>query len=82
MPTLKRKVNFFESEEGTQVKDALCTMASDTSYNTASSYIASGAVYSDNLIPFVDKHMNYLNTHPSIDPIQYLSNLRLMMRIR
>ncbi len=82
MPTLKKKINFLESEEGARFKQALRLMASDSSYNTDSSYIANGTEYPDNLIPFVDKHMNYLNTHPSIDPDQYLSNLRLMMRIR
>lgn len=82
MPTLKRKINFFESEEGVRIKELLHLMSTDTKYNTRSSYIASGVDYPDNMIPFVDKHMNYLNTHPSLDPTQYLSNLRLMMRIR
>lgn len=82
MPTLKKKTNFLDSPEAAEAKAALRLMASDDAYNTRSSYIANGTNYPDNLIPFVDKHMNYLNTHPSIDHRQYLSNLRLMMRIR
>ncbi|HUP26214.1 MAG TPA: hypothetical protein VM124_01040 [Candidatus Limnocylindrales bacterium] len=82
MPTLKKKTNFLQSEAGDKARKALYLMASDDAYNTRASYIADGTDYPDNLIPFVDKHMNYLNTHPSIDVGQYLSNLRLMVRIR
>jgi len=31
-------------------------------------------------IPFVDHHINYLITHPLIEPSDYLSNLRLKLR--
>jgi hypothetical protein len=81
MATAKRKVNFFESEEGAAIKEVLTSIAADTAYNTKSSY-SIAAQYSDHMIPFVDKHMNYLNGHPSIDPDQYVSNLRLITKIR
>ncbi|MEI7682795.1 MAG: hypothetical protein WCJ24_00655 [Candidatus Saccharibacteria bacterium] len=81
MATTKRKVNFFESEEGAAVKQALTDIAADKAYNTKSSY-SIAVQYADHLIPFVDKHMNYLNGHPSIDPEQYVSNLRLITKIR
>lgn len=82
MPTLKRKVNFFESEEGVEIEKTLQQMAADLAFNTASSYSANSVLHPDHLISFVDKHMNYLNTHPAINPREYVSNLRLMTRRR
>lgn len=82
MHTLKKRVSFYDSEEGLQIKEILQTMSHDRLYNTESSYSADTSSYPDNVIPFVDKHMAYLNTHPSIDPNQYIANLRLMTRIR
>ena len=57
-------------------------MARDNVYNTGSSYSANSIQYPDNLIPFVDKHVNYLNAHPGLDPSQYIANLRLITRIK
>ncbi len=82
MPTLKRKVNFFESEEGIEIAATLRLMAEDLAFNTESSYSANTVLHPDNLISFVEKHMNYLNTHPAINPREYISNLRLMTRRR
>lgn len=82
MATFKKRQNFFESEEGIEIKRILKNMAADINYNTESSYSADSAAYPDNLIPFVDKHMNYLQMHPSTNPKHYISNLRLMTRIK
>ncbi|MBA2279494.1 hypothetical protein H0V99_03605 [Candidatus Saccharibacteria bacterium] len=82
MPTFKKRVNFYLSEEGIQIQEILRTMALDEKYNTVSSYSANTESYPDNLIPFVNKHMDYLNAHPTTDPQHYLSNLRLMCRIK
>lgn len=82
MSTVKKKTNFFGSEEAIQIENTLRMMANDIIYNTKSSYSADAVQYPDNLIPFVDKHMNYLKSHPSLDPQHYLANLRLMTLIR
>jgi hypothetical protein len=82
MPTVKRKSNFFESEEGLEVAEKLRQMAEDMTFNTASTYSANSTLHPDNRISFVEKHMTYLNTHPMINPREYLSNLRLMTRLR
>jgi hypothetical protein len=82
MPGPKKKSNFFETEEGEQFKLSLLTMSNDTTYNTRASYSANFELYPDHLIPFVDKHVQYLRTHPATDPYSYLSNLRLMTRVR
>lgn len=82
MPNVKKKPGFLETAEGVEIEQALKRMALDSAYMTESSYSANSTLYPDNLISFVDKHLNYLRTHPAIDPRHYVSNLRLMTRLR
>lgn len=82
MPTTSKKINFYESEEGAEIKKILMGMTEDVAFNTDSSYSADTARYADNRISFVDKHMRYLSAHPMINPRQYISNLRLMTRLK
>lgn len=77
-----KKPNFFDTETSVRVKKTLQMMASDSTYMTEPSYSANTTLYPDNQMPFVNKHMEYLRTHPATDPEQYLSNLRLMTRVR
>ena len=78
----RKRAAFLDSEEGKEIKQTLKQMAIDEKYNTKSSYSANGDNYPDHLIPFVDKHMAYLSTHPSTNPEHYIANLRLMTKIR
>jgi hypothetical protein len=82
MPTYKKKPNFFETDEGLEFEEALKEMAANHAYNTEPSYSANSELYPNNRIPFVDKHMEYIRSHPKTDPQHYLANLRLMMRAR
>lgn len=82
MPTVKSRVNFISTEKGQEIRNKFLLMAADATYYTASSYSANKLLYSDNLIPFVDKHMNYLVSHPMLDPDKYLANVKLVTRIR
>jgi len=82
MSTFKKRINFKESEEGAAVKQALSKMALDNTYTTESSYNANEMLYPDHDMSFVEKHMHYLSTHQNVNPQQYLSNLRLMTRVR
>ncbi|MGF7229523.1 MAG: hypothetical protein ACQR33_06125 [Candidatus Saccharibacteria bacterium] len=82
MATVKKRPQFLDSEVGIEVERKLYLMTQDVAFNTGSSYSPDGELYPDNLIPFVDKHMNYLCKHPAIDPAHYLANLRLMTRVR
>lgn len=77
----QKKVNFLETPEGLEAARVLRLMVEDASYNTEPSYSANTGLYPDNLIPFMDKHMNYLCSHPATNPRLYLSNLRLMTRL-
>ena len=73
--TTKTK-DFLASQQAADIREELTRMANDPSYNTRSTY--SAAAKGDVL--FVDKHLNYLSLHLSIDPDQYLSNLRLITK--
>lgn len=82
MSIVRKRAAFLDSVEGAEIASSLKLMATDDRYNTEPSYSANTDVYPNNLIPFVDKHMAYLSTHPSTNPEHYLANLRLMTRIR
>jgi hypothetical protein len=82
MATNKRQADFVDSEEGQQIKRELLAMLQNEQYSTESSYSTNGDLYPDNLRPFIDKHMHYLTSHPSVDPAHYLANLRLITRVR
>lgn len=82
MATYKKRPNFIETEEGIATLHALQSMVADSVYNTEPSYSSNSILYPDYLIPFIDKHMCYLRDHPSTNPRQYISNLRLITKIR
>jgi len=79
---IKKRQNFFDSEIGVHIRDLLQAMVSDAHYNTQAAYSADAEQYPDHVIPFVDKHMNYLYMHPALEPLKYIANLRLMTRKR
>lgn len=71
-----------ETAEAVTIKSTLILMTQDSTYNTEPSYSANAVTYPNNLIPFVDKHMNYLQAHPATNPNMYLKNLQLMSRYK
>jgi hypothetical protein len=82
MSVYQKKYRFIDSEEGQDIRQKLQFMTVDKKYNTESSYSANSSLYPNNLIPFVEKHMQYLSVHPKLDAWMYLANLRLMTRVR
>jgi hypothetical protein len=82
MSMVRKRAAFLDSVEGAEIARTLKQMSTDERYNTKPSYSANTDVYPNNLIPFVDKHMAYLSTHPSTNPEHYIANLRLMTRLR
>jgi len=82
MPTIKKKDYLNNTEESVAIEQTLRDMVESATYHTESSYSADGDKYPEGIIPFIDKHMKYLRSHPTTDPQQYLSNLRLMTRVR
>ena len=82
MATPRKRDNFSGSEQGKSIREILEHMAGDVGYNTESSYNANSVQYPDNIVSFVDKHMNYLDVHPKMDATTYIANLRMMTRVR
>ena len=68
---------FLDSDEAKEIRVILEEMMTDANFNTKSMY--SSAAGGDVL--FVDKHMEYLSQHTTLNVSHYLSNLRLMTRI-
>ena len=64
-----------------KVRERLVAMENDPSlHKVKSTYNANNELYPNNQMPFRDKHYDYLLKHPDVDPDQYLSNLRLMLK--
>lgn len=82
MSTQNKRPNFLETQEGAEAKQLLEAMTTDPLYNTESSYSANVIAHPDNTMSFVDKHMEYMRNHPALSPKHYISNLRLMTRVR
>jgi hypothetical protein len=80
--SLTRGKSFIDSEEAQDIRRILQQMTLDSTYSTVSSYSADSLTYPDNLMPFIDKHMNYLNAHPKVEASKYLANIKLMTRKR
>lgn len=84
MPRESRFTNVSQKFSMTQqeIEDALIEMERDSAYNTESGYSPNLTLHPDNVMSFKDKHLAYLKMHKTTDPNQYLSNLRLMTKIR
>lgn len=76
------KNSYKSEEEMAEIRQILEAMAADAGYSTEHSYRADSDKYPGNTISFADKHMDYLMTHKGVDPKHYVSNLRLMTRVR
>ena len=82
MPTNKKKSNFYESPAGIKSREELLEMMADPKFKTKAYYSANTTLHPNNKMTFVEKHMDYLSNHQSMDPDHYLSNLRLMTRVK
>lgn len=77
--TTQKAIEFLKSQEGVDTYNELIKMVEDAAYNTASSYSPSSE---DGNLLFIDKHMGYLCTHSGVNASQYMSNLRLITKVR
>lgn len=77
--TTQRAKDFLASPEGIAAHAELIEMENDKNYKTVSTYSPSSE---DGCLLFIDKHMNYLSSHAGVNAAQYVSNLRLITRIR
>jgi hypothetical protein len=68
--------DFLRSEQADDLRTELKTMVHSPLYNThVVTLIDTDDMY------FVDKHMRYMSNHLSMDPWQYVMNLKLMTKI-
>lgn len=74
--------DFLSSKIGLETREKLRAMQSDATFSTADSYTPNTTMYPDNVLSFVDKHMDYLSTHLEVNVQTYLANLRLKTRVR
>ncbi|MBI1857165.1 hypothetical protein HYS01_02735 [Candidatus Saccharibacteria bacterium] len=65
-----------------EIREKLRLMELDPGLKTESAYRANAVLWPDNLISFIENHAMYLRVHPKVNPEHYLSNLRLMIKIR
>lgn len=79
---IRKRVYARGAAEEQEVREALRQMVLSSSYNTSPGYTADSVVYPDGLMPFVDKHMRYLDVYPKLDANVYLANLRMKTRVR
>lgn len=69
---------YLESDVAKSVCEELELMVANPNYRTESSYSPS----SEERLSFIDKHLRYLGTHQSLDYRHYISNLKLMTKIK
>ena len=75
----QRAQAFLSSEAGQAIYDELLSMVDDENYNTTSTFSPSAE---NGSLLFIDKHMNYLCGHLDVNANQYISNLRLITKVR
>ncbi|HBO64993.1 TPA: hypothetical protein DD425_03470 [Candidatus Saccharibacteria bacterium] len=64
---------FLESEHGSIVRKELVKMAMSQDYNTTAMY----SVNDPEGLTFVDRQMRYMSQYPTMNHIQYISNLKM-----
>lgn len=82
MPSASLKSKMSRYIQETEVVEKLQVLLEDETFRTLPGHSIDTELYPDYKIPFIQGHLNYLKKHPQVDPEHYLSNLRLMLKIR
>lgn len=77
---IKSKMKNYMQEPA--IRQELQAMYEDDNYRTLPGYSVDADKYANHVVPFVSSHLDYLKRHPYVDPLHYLSNLRLMLKKR
>lgn len=75
---ISTRKQFLQTDAGASAKLELLRMLKSPAYDTHVSYDATV----ERNLTFIDRHLNYLVKHPYINPLVYLSNLRVMTKIK
>ena len=65
-----------------EVLDKLKSIQANPKMRTLSQYSPTAVDWPGNKLPFVEIHLAYLRAHKNVNPVHYISNLELMIRIR
>ncbi len=65
-----------------EITEALETMVADPTMKTIDMYSPQASDQPGGRMTFVERHLTYLRTHKLVNPIGYLSNLALIIKIR
>lgn len=65
-----------------EARAKLQSLEDDPSMNTAGRYSPSAQEWPGNILPFSEVHMAYLRKNKGVNPVHYLSNLELMIKVR
>ncbi len=68
---------FLETEQGALVYEELLKMAESKNYHTVSGY----SVSDPDGVSFVDKQMKYMSQYPTMNHLQYVSNLKMKTKL-
>ena len=77
---IKSKMKGYMPEQ--EIIKELQSMVENGSYHIEPGHSIDTETYPDSSIPFIESHVLYLSKHPQVDPKHYLSNLRLMLKMR
>jgi len=60
----------------------LQALVDDPTMITNTGFSPNTELWPDNRVPFVEMHLSYIRAHKNVNPQDYLSNLRLMIKKR
>lgn len=76
----KNEPGFINLVRVDEIKAALKSLEASSDYLTKPNYRGTSERWTNNYTSFIDYHLNYLKIHPTLNPEQYISNLRLSLR--
>lgn len=65
-----------------EITRELQAMVDNASMITKPGFSPNAEVWPDNQVPFIELHLAYIRAHKNVNPQDYLSNLRLMVKRR
>jgi hypothetical protein len=65
-----------------QIKEKLQSLEDDPTMKTVGRYSPTALEWPNSTLPFCEIHLAYLRKNKAVNPVQYISNLELMIKIR
>lgn len=78
-PSGEPVMDFMTLEE---IKEKLRSLEADPTMKTIGRYSPAAIEWPDKTMPFSEIHLAYLRKNKTVNPVQYISNLELMIKIR